>query len=369
MEFLYNIHMAFHKYQTEYEIQKPGISADKFYDQTLMKHHQSGFLSGTLAPNSLIAGGFPSEVAEGLFLMQHSEFSYFLNRKPSYKIYPGVDLALASTRIDIPLMELNLPFDAFSINFHTSSNMMYEGIKICSILVSWWDRSNSGDRGILSIIIETIDGVRRVLNLGIQKDENITIEQFLIRRFDWSNYVCPVVLRPVLGQATWTVSEEIFHGPVRSPSDYLRILTVVFGVCFLAISKDRRYIKKHVIKIRGNDLCFCGSNKKYKKCCKLKGIQNVGYQVGKEILLPTKQTPGTSHVVVGRGKELAFGHIRSGHMRWQWYNDAGGNRRRKLIFIHPAIVRPDLPPKPRLTPRRIPNPDANGFCPICGCCD
>jgi hypothetical protein len=72
---------------------------------------------------------------------------------------------------------------------------------------------------------------------------------------------------------------------------------------------------------------------------------------------------------------LRHSHLRSGHMRWQRYKDERGNWARRLIFIHPLIVRPDLPPPPSgTTPRGIPpsqyryNPFLGpNRCPRCGC--
>lgn len=65
-----------------------------------------------------------------------------------------------------------------------------------------------------------------------------------------------------------------------------------------------------------------------------------GWKVGSEIDLPRP--------LVNRlerrdptGRELEYGHVRSGHMRMQPCGE--GSRDRKLIFVAPTVVRPDLP--------------------------
>jgi hypothetical protein len=64
--------------------------------------------------------------------------------------------------------------------------------------------------------------------------------------------------------------------------------------------------------------------------------------VGSEIALPRyeRTQDDDEH---GTGKSLEYGHMRSGHMRMQPHGK--GNKERKLIFIPPTVVRPDLPIK------------------------
>lgn len=65
-----------------------------------------------------------------------------------------------------------------------------------------------------------------------------------------------------------------------------------------------------------------------------------GWRVGSEIDLPRPLQSETS-VRIGTGVEREFGHYRSGHMRMQPCGEGGKDR--KLIFVAPTLVRPDLP--------------------------
>lgn len=65
-----------------------------------------------------------------------------------------------------------------------------------------------------------------------------------------------------------------------------------------------------------------------------------GWRVGSEIDLPRPLQSETA-VRIGTGVERQFGHYRSGHMRMQPCGEGGKDR--KLIFVAPTLVRPDLP--------------------------
>lgn len=68
-----------------------------------------------------------------------------------------------------------------------------------------------------------------------------------------------------------------------------------------------------------------------------------GYKVGSEISLPTarhadedaEDVPGAEH------HEITAGYVRRGHMRLQPVGEKRADR--KLIFVAPHVVRPDLP--------------------------
>jgi hypothetical protein len=57
--------------------------------------------------------------------------------------------------------------------------------------------------------------------------------------------------------------------------------------------------------------------------------------------LPQPEYVGLYQKRSAETRELTHGHIRTGHIRWQ---ACGKDRQdRRLQFIHPAVVRPDLP--------------------------
>ena len=66
-----------------------------------------------------------------------------------------------------------------------------------------------------------------------------------------------------------------------------------------------------------------------------------GWLVGSEIDLPRPEVINRGESALGSGAELTAGHVRSGHLRMQPCGK--DNKDRKLIFVPPTVVRPDLP--------------------------
>ena len=290
------------------------------------------------------------------------EVMFYGNRQPFYKLYPAIAEALITTKINIPVEEINFPFDSFVINLHKDLHIPAQGpSELCSMLVSSYKIAKRGHS-------------TRVLVINYQTKTEISLaDPAFFEAYSIDPDKCPSFNNnwiidpdsyylefPLIKGQTLEQCYESYVTDKGSSSTNRSVLKIALGTIFLAISRDKKYVKREVKKIKANEQCICGSGKKYKKCCKLKGIQNVGYSIGRDIILAAEQKPGISTVVEGRGKELKYGHMRTGHMRWQWYNDEQGIRRRKLIFIHPMLVRPDLPMKPRLTPRALRRPKPKG---------
>jgi len=291
-----------------------------------------------------------------------AEYTFYKNGQPTYKLFPAIANALVDTKIDIPSTELKLPFSSFIIKLPVGFTGVIprpkvdpilsafqllglepETLHLCSILISRARTAPTAMR-VLSIEYQVIGSrsgrafrhffLPLLPGKSINESISLLVDQTLLSK-------------DAAKRSSGLPSKEIFQ-------ELQTISKLVTGTCFIAISKDKDYIKRERIKIRGNDLCFCGSGKKYKKCCKLKPVnQPIGFAVGRDIILYKEEKPGKSITVEGRGRELQYGHLRTGHMRWQWRNDETGKRIRKLIFIHPTIVKPDLPMKPRLTERTI----------------
>jgi hypothetical protein len=70
--------------------------------------------------------------------------------------------------------------------------------------------------------------------------------------------------------------------------------------------------------------------------------ESVGWTVGREIDLPTTEYRYLHRAASEGGhRELSQGHLRRGHMKMQPCGEQSKDR--KLIFVAPTIVRPDLP--------------------------
>jgi len=280
-------------------------------------------------------------------MRQIAEMMLYTNRSPTYRVYPGIADALITTNIDIPCSEVQIPFDAFTIQLpeDTEIRSPRTGKQLCSILIA-----RLSEFFISGLRITAPDDTRIIMLWQNGRNEDDLDEGYFIFNLGRENTVeeeCQEV-RSLIISGEGTQSEADDAGAI----ELQQLFRLVIGTIFMAISKDRCYVERERVIIRGRNICPCGSGEMFRRCCS-RTDDLIGYNIGKEIILASEQSPGRQVIVEGRGSPLSYGHIRSGHMRWQWYNDDAGVRRRKLIFVHPTIVRPDLPIKPRLTPRGI----------------
>lgn len=277
-----------------------------------------------------------------------AEQEFYKLKKPTYKLYSDLAFALIHTEIDIPTEELQLPFKVFEIRLKPKTIQLaksqylskYNGnIYLGAILVS-------------VIYNQNINETRLYMLIDIYDELSTNIE---------NSQLCTTLLPGKTIKESFEDFQNKFDKSKNEEflinQDKEKIIALTVGTIFLAISKNKKWISGTKIKIKNKDFCLCNSGKKYRDCCaRTKNSKGnpIGYDIGKDILIPY-QPSKSSTVVESRGDRLQYGHIRSGHMRWQWKNDSNGNKIRELIFIYPTIVRPDLPLKPQLTYRTTKN--------------
>jgi hypothetical protein len=129
----------------------------------------------------------------------------------------------------------------------------------------------------------------------------------------------------------------------NTPESINAIVRIVVGACFFGIGQHeiilpdvpRKHFNKWHAAKRQNDE---PTMKRLEK-------QTDGFTVGREIDLPEATSTTHGERTGGGGVELANSHLRRGHMRWQVCGKKQQDR--KLIFVPPAVIRPDLPARPR----------------------
>lgn len=281
-----------------------------------------------------------------------SEVEFYRNKTPKYKLFPNMAHALLHTNLNIPCNEVRLPFKVFQINLGPGMVFLESGEELCSILVYLAEGA-------------TDDGYHKNLYIFYQvknQQAEIRVDEIDVNPYYFNFYL--------MGKET--IEDHLLDFPVEeeevSISDMITIVKLVLGVAFLAISKDRKYIQRTRDKTRNKSNCFCGSGKRYKDCCK-KNKLTMTYNVGRDIVLARRELPTLTQEGAG-GISIKYGYIKSGHMRWQHYKvcfcgsdipykeccKKPGDWSKKLIFIEPCFVRPDLPFKEQLTPRQVRRP-------------
>ena len=117
----YNSFMSFCPYYTMYEMERrhgllglgPGTSVDNFYAKILRI----------------------STKGDNLFHRIRPEVVYYDNASPFYRLYPTIAEELLTTKIAIPVSEINLPFKSFFIDMHKDFHITtQEPTALCSLL-------------------------------------------------------------------------------------------------------------------------------------------------------------------------------------------------------------------------------------------
>lgn len=306
---------------------------------------------------------------------QLAEDQYYCAGKPYYRLYPEMLAALAKINIDIDAGLLRLPFPAFRIDFPRDTYREHDDAPyIRGMLVTG---KQSGDKPIRS----TLDTVFRPTQLrpapsGIKDPSYITIDaDFGDEERILPGFQVPckpfVVIETVGGR---TIHEHIIEAFDHSYRDGTQAFIddqqgyfpgqefmaswarIAVGIAFFAINRHEVVIRDipAALKRKLDNAKASRSKKRITKARSRLQPFYKGFTVGKELLVPRTLTDSDDGEHTGR--ELNFAHLRTGHMRWQAHGS--GMQDRKLIFIHPTIVRKDLPMSPEPTPRGVRYDDA-----------
>jgi len=295
-----------------------------------------------------------------------SDICWRNNGRPYYKVWPSIASSLSCTSLNFDTSYLHAPYPAFEVTIGNYCHSYLTG----SFLVTFvqfgnepsdpefdWDDLGISDPEERAEYNEQRDldtkyrvglckkrGKRAIgqLNIGYMIHGN------LAPRFNMGPSSCGPIgaSTQMLLFRDSTPSEDLeFWNPTRSPespiwvSDYKKILSVVIGVMMFGIHNHELVmpdIKTPVIEGRGKKkkvLQEQAERAAAKECN--------GWLVGSEIDLPQPEVVGSTCVHPGTGTPLKFGHVRSGHMKMQPCGPK--NQDRKLIFVDPTVVRPDLP--------------------------
>ena len=320
---------------------KPFVS---FVEQTAIRHH--------LEPS----------YAEMLKLVaqqqhKHKEFQEFLSRssnhqlgmaeetwldagKPYYKIWPNMIDAIGHTSLNIDARYLHLPFQAFEIRLpiqhylasHVGTSVLVHGFTLDELDV-WLLKHRLDTRArAKEPDYEDILLMFRLFYYIPNDKDYFTTDNAVIRK----------------NETLETTVSNLISSPSNEP-DMVVDDSVIRHLFALAVAVSMFGVENHEIvmpDIPREVLTIKGKGKRKRITEQMRIDRELakckGWKVGSEIDLPRPliRREGYSGNE-GTGKELEHGHIRSGHMRMQPCGK--GNKDRKLIFLPPTVVRPDLP--------------------------
>jgi len=259
------------------------------------------------------------------------ERNWYRIGRPHYKVWPSMVDALMNTKINIGCEHLHMPFPLIEIRLPPKHYREDENAPWLRAMLVTKQREPDGEK---LLVFSQFAADKWALDHGGDEMTNSVLNKFALIPGD--------TIDTELQRMPFRHSEHQEGGPYWPNRDCLMHMTALaVGVCFIAIGKDRSLVRPATLTTRER----IKSKKRHGR------PSRKGWEVGADIKLPKlrddRSCPGH-----GEGSKLQFGHIRSGHMRWQ----PTGPREEpiyKLIFVPPTVVRPDLPMKPRLTPRSV----------------
>ena len=288
-----------------------------------------------------------------------AELNYKKQGSPYYKLWPGITDALLTTKMNFTSALLKSPHEIFEIRFGTHKKNAHTFGTDGSIIVTYKPK-----KVLVLEAPETLEVSKKLPNvdgLYMDKIEKIRGKKLsslvhILYKMPKDDGACSEVCFALFDNSTVesdinfhfsTYSEESLNlpeneNPFLTPEQKTDLFRVVVGVMMFGVHNHEVVlpdIKTPVILGRGKKreaLRNQATSKEIQKCN--------GWQVGSEINLPQAKIIEPANDQPKAGPRLKFGHIRSGHMRLQPYGPK--RQKKKLIFIAPIVVKPELPVRP-----------------------
>lgn len=325
----------------------PNLTPERYYD--LMLPMVRGHIDQSRAMfRSSDRVSTPVQIQEmgTTWLTMNMEAKWYALGAPEYKIHPGMVEALAHTKLEIPGRAVQFPFPCFSVRLpHQHLRETPTSPWVESLLVSEIYEQQLGSlrrKFCMLTVFESPPGAEDPF-------EHSIMSKFELDMSDDALNVRQCVERAPLG------GEDGGYWPSREMTTELVALAI--STALIAIGHDRSLIRQGSVstieRLRRDKV-----NKRH-------GPHAAGsdrpFEVGADIKLPRQERNygGGGKGEEGTGRELRFSHIQSGHIRMCRYKNDDGEWAWTPKFIRPCIHRPDLPLRPKATPRAVMNPASN----------
>lgn len=338
----------------------------------LMKEHGEGpiqpatdwydfFIKEARDPTNVMHSVAPAGVEGNTLVCLRGEKNWWATSKPYYKIFPKMASMMSEVSLEIPVTSFEMPYQTFVILLaDDEQNDFWEDMMVIEKGVShvekgpklkWlmvhefygafinnrefelFTKAETGNKSKGLYINYEFEGEWRgqpqQSNYTLSLDPGVgTIEKFfdtsyeLTKNFNDSQYA----------NGEYRPSKEMVERIVR-----LAVATAFFGVDrHEVVMPDipRKKLEKRISNA-GGDV------KKALTTLKAELTQTNEWTIGREISLPRPLHQINEDKSEEGGRSLKHSYLKRGHMRWQVCGE--GRKNRKLIFIHPHMVKPDLP--------------------------
>ncbi|MDE2102667.1 MAG: hypothetical protein KGL39_35815 [Patescibacteria group bacterium] len=260
-------------------------------------------------------------------LVRLVEGQFYEAGRPYYKIWPAISSALCDTEMRVDGEHFHCPQGGFEIRLAKDDNPLSP--LTCALVARVTESLGHQDGRAWSLVLVVFDNV----------------EEFWLRDNAGHYWVSDIPIRPGLSLEDALDQTDLMRD-CPNPDLMRRLMRVIVGTCFFAVDHHeailpdlpRRVIDAYRISGRQPTLSEAAEELGQ---AKREGL--FGWRVGSEMVLPTavRMEDRAEDGQPGAGHKLTSGHIRRGHLRMQPCGEK--QKERKLIFVPPTVVRPDLP--------------------------
>lgn len=277
------------------------------------------------------------------------EWDYIIERRPSFKIWPDMLEMMQHVSLEVPCETVVPPYSAFAVRFPKGSELGKYYEAVCVGFATPADQKrfrrciNASDETVWAFNSLWIgrNWQTQIKELGtfdyfsMDLQRGMTVEEcFKATHFEgdaWSR---------ALGYEERTKIDERPENVFPNLEWMLRSL-----ICTAMFATNSHEVVKPELPDKPKHQRHGKAGKRLAEQEREAAIRKCRtFRVGADVVLPrVKHEPAEGEPETGR--QLTHSHLRSGHMKWQPCGE--GRQDRKLIFVAPTVVRPDLPPGKR----------------------
>ena len=318
------------------------VSMEAFYDQV-------SEASKRVYQEAVDRGQFETQRAQ--YMLESDIYQSGLEHKwhamgaPAYRIWPEMLESVLRTTLAIDALLFEMPFPTFTVQFPRKTL-----------------RQDADSPYVTSMMVSTVHDPG---GEGTSLDSGVPVKKYvkpgrklvIISMYETGRLASGIMTKFGLypGQ---TIEESFGEFEVGDPGDddywaskemTQKLVTIAVSTALIGIGANPLLLKE--AKRTTKDKLRAGRWAR-KKGVSAIGDPRLGFAVGSDIRLP-KRGEASSRGREGEGRQLSWGHLRTGHLRRTRFKGDDGEWRYKIDFIPMTRVRPDLELKPKATDRSI----------------
>lgn len=283
----------------------------------------------------------------------NSEYNWVVQGRPYFKVYPDMARAMSEVSVDLPSSSIMFPFNVFAIILadDDGNDFRDEGHSpVMSIMVSEAFFSDARDDGSFRVKMNrdgTMD-LRGGDSRSLRVNFNLRGDDGEVASYDATYGLDSLKdIEDSFGDV-WRSGVHQNSEPgeyVPSADLYLKVIRLAVVCTFFGTDRHELVLPDVKRKVIDRTMSRTGCSEiDAIKSEKDKAVRDgcKSWTIGKEISLPRPVYTGSGKDDTrGGAREISYGYVRRGFLRMQPCGE--GRSQRRLVFVHPHVVRPDLP--------------------------